>query len=74
MGQTTQLFQQQLHEKSTDIQNRCLNIYQKALKMIKKDTLYSKEKVNYQINQDRRVHSSNKATEITDLNINNRTD
>ena len=42
--------------------------------MIKKDTLHSKEKVNYQINQDRRVHSSNKATEITDLNINNRTD
>ena len=32
MGQTTQLFQQQLHEKSTDIQNRCLNIYQKSSK------------------------------------------
>lgn len=42
--------------------------------MIKKDTLYSKEKVNYQINQDRRVHNSKKATETTDLNINDRTD
>lgn len=42
--------------------------------MIKKDTLYSKENVNYQINQDRRVHNSKKATETTDLNINDRTD
>lgn len=42
--------------------------------MIKKDTLYSKEKVNYQINQDGRVHNSNKSTETTDLNINDRID